>query len=421
MTAQITRVMPREQVGPQTGRKYEFQYEEAALACLDLLKEDSAACVYCEWHDDYVVEHGEAANCTYIFHQVKTRADTKGAWSMFEVLGVTKPAKEKPKPAKAAAAKAPLKPPKQPKLPQPPRPTKLALRERDSIAIRMLDHYRKFKDACAMFVLVTPTDVTNDPMLDLVAAAKSCSTPDKLMPEQNALFQGLLNAHQQRDPSVTAEELWALVKRLNISIARASEPEAKVAVGLMGQLIYDLSEVDVSITEQARIATDLMKEVRDRSHTVLKVLPSDDEVRLQKSMTIREVIKKLPLSFEGWERLRRGETTAVRTLSRLQRKCKRAGMSDALITNVCDLKLTWQDWRARVGDTLTRDMLGVLRESGLRLLRDLTTGTSSKPFQDLQASADVTAEELGKVTRMPGGLTGAIVMGLVFALAAESE
>ena len=419
MTARITNVMPREQAGPQTGRKYEVQYEEAALACLELLRENSAACVYCEWHDDFVVEHVEPSKCSYAFHQVKTRSDAKGAWSMFEVLGVKKPPKAKPpKPAKSqkgSKAKAAT--------PNPPKPVKLSLREPrgESIAMRMLDHHRKFKDACALFVLVTPSDVSVDPMLDLVEAAKPCASPDKLTPEQLALFHGLLKAHQEHDATVTQDELWALLKRLRIAVARASEPEPKVAVGLMGQLIHELSEVDVSISEQGRIADALLKVVRDRSHKVLDVLPGEDDLRGQKAVSLREVIKLLPLSVDGWERLRKGETAAVKTLSRLQRICRRSGMSDEMIVAVCGLKLDWHEWKNRVDDTLTKDMGGVLRERGLKLLHDLKASTSSTPFQDLQQAAETMAKNMESLPRMPRGLTPDIIMGLVFALAAESE
>src|SRR5262245_18521023 len=108
MTARITDVMPREQVGPQTGRKYELQYEEAALACLKLLEEGAASCVYCESHDDFVVERNEASQYSYVFHQVMTRSDSKGAWSMFEILGIKKPREPKAPKADAKPKKAPM-------------------------------------------------------------------------------------------------------------------------------------------------------------------------------------------------------------------------------------------------------------------------------------------------------------------------
>lgn len=414
----ITHVMPREQVGAKTGRKYEVQYEEAALACLKLLEEGNAKAVYCEWHDDFVIELHAPTLHRYAFHQVKTRSDNRGAWSMFEILGVRKPREPKTH-TKPAAKKAK---PKAGAKSAPPKPVKLTLREGESIAMRMLDHHRKFKDACAMFMLVTSTEVASDPMFLLVKAAKSYSGPSTLPPEHNALFAGLLQAHKKRDATVTEEELWALLVRLDIVVAQASEPDPRVAIGLMGQLIYDLSEVDLTNTEQRRVADALLKVVRERSHAVLASLPSEAEVQSKKAVALPDVIRLLPLSMGGYERLRKGERQTVRTLSRLRRLCQSSGMSHELIETICDLKLEWGTWRATVGDSLTSDVHGVLREAGIALLGQLTASAGSATrFQDLQREAEAAATRLAAAARMPGGLTANIVMGLVFALAAETE
>ena len=57
---------PASASGAQTGRKYEYQYERTGRAALDLLAEDAKhVCVYCDWHDDYVVETGQPPRATY--------------------------------------------------------------------------------------------------------------------------------------------------------------------------------------------------------------------------------------------------------------------------------------------------------------------------------------------------------------------
>jgi len=165
----------------------------------------------------------------------------------------------------------------------------------------------------------------------------------------------------------------------------------------------------------------LVKVVRERSHAVLKTLPAEGDVRSQKSVSLPEVIKLLPLSLDGYQRLRAGEGPAVKSLSRLQRLCRRSGMDDDMIKDVCNLKVEWQLWRARVGDSLTTETLGVLRESGRALFRQLTSGLSSTPFSDLGTAADSEAKRLATLPRMPSAITGPVLMGLVFALAAESE
>jgi hypothetical protein len=91
-------IEPRERAGAQTGRKYEYQYERTARAALDLLADDEKhVCVYCDWHDDYVVETG-LPSTHYIFHQVKGRKSSQGPWKFSELFGVQM--KKSPTPSK---------------------------------------------------------------------------------------------------------------------------------------------------------------------------------------------------------------------------------------------------------------------------------------------------------------------------------
>lgn len=424
MSNRITLVLPREQVGARTGRKYEVQYEEAALSCLKLLEEGKATCVYCEWHDDFVVEHGSSG--TYSFHQVKTRSDSSGQWSMFEILGVKKRSLSRPqrstrkKDAKEARAQEAQAEEKQTEEPGRAR-FKLELKKGESIAHRMLDHYRKFSDACAVFVLVSPIDIAGDLLLDLVRMAKDAPQPGALPAESKDLFDALLAAYQSRDPATTEAEVWGLVTRLDFAQASASESHPRVAIGLMGQMILELSEVDISVREQGRIASALLNVVRERSHAVLKTLPAEDEVRTRKAVSLPEVIKLLPLSLDGYQRLKAGDKPAVKSLSRLHRLCRDSNMDERMILNLCELKVEWQEWRTREADSLTQEALGALRESGLGLLGQLTARTTPNPFSDLLVAADQEATRLAGLLRIPDTLTPRILVGLVFALAAESE
>jgi hypothetical protein len=82
-------VEPRERAGAQTGRKYEYQYERTARAASDLLTDTANhVCVYCDWHDDYVVETGDAPT-RYKFHQVKGRKSSQGPWTFGEFRSST--------------------------------------------------------------------------------------------------------------------------------------------------------------------------------------------------------------------------------------------------------------------------------------------------------------------------------------------
>jgi hypothetical protein len=119
----LGQVEPRERVGAQTGRKYEYQYERTARAALDLLADGTNhVCVYCDWHDDYVAEIGTPPT-RYLFHQVKGRKSSQGPWKFNEFFGVLKKKSAKPskKPAEVTA---------------------------NAIVPLMLLHYKNFADNC---------------------------------------------------------------------------------------------------------------------------------------------------------------------------------------------------------------------------------------------------------------------------------
>ncbi len=81
-------IKPRERAGAQTAQRYEFQYQRTARAALNLLDDTQEhVCVYCDWHDDFVIEVGTPPT-RYVFHQVKGRTSSKGPWTFPEFFGV---------------------------------------------------------------------------------------------------------------------------------------------------------------------------------------------------------------------------------------------------------------------------------------------------------------------------------------------
>src|SRR5882724_10126970 len=134
----LGQIEPRERAGAQTGRKYEYQYERTARAALDLLVDGlNYVCVYCDWHDDYVIETGDPPT-RYVFHQVKGRKSSRGPWTFGEFFGVAK-----------KKARAPSKKP--------------ATVKPDAIVPLMLLHHKNFRDSCAGLAFVTNTGL--DPVL----------------------------------------------------------------------------------------------------------------------------------------------------------------------------------------------------------------------------------------------------------------
>ena len=167
----LGQIEPRERAGAQTGRKYEYQYERTARAALDLLTDAAKhVCVYCDWHDDYVVETGDPPT-RYVFHQVKGRKSSQGPWTFSEFFGVVMNKAKKPS-KRTATMKA------------------------DAVAPRMMQHYRKFSDNCAGVAFVTNAGL--DPALSEFLEAIGASADISALPGRADCFRSSRRAPMPR-------------------------------------------------------------------------------------------------------------------------------------------------------------------------------------------------------------------------------
>jgi hypothetical protein len=156
-------VKPREQVGPQTGSQYEYQYHQAAAGALSLIDGTDTECIYCEWHDDYVAESAGAS--LYSFSQVKTRAKSKGPWTFAEFFGLGRKRKDQPTPVTTT----------------------------DTIFAHMWDHTRKFGFQCGRFILVSDADVDVS-LSRLLLATRTAQIPSEMPSELFVSFSDLQTA-----------------------------------------------------------------------------------------------------------------------------------------------------------------------------------------------------------------------------------
>jgi hypothetical protein len=164
----LGQVEPRERAGAQTGRKYEYQYERTARAALDLLADTAKrVCVYCDWHDDYVVETDDTPT-RYKFHQVKGRKSSQGPWTFNDFFGVLM--KKAKQPSKKPTVKL------------------------DAIAPRMVLHHKNFNDNCAGVAFVTNAGL--DPALSEFLEAIGRSADAGGLPEDARIaFEHLARAY----------------------------------------------------------------------------------------------------------------------------------------------------------------------------------------------------------------------------------
>ncbi len=87
---ELHEVKPREQAGRDTLERYNAQIRAASIACLSILEGKDVKRVYCEFHDDYVIEKNIANDIHYTFVQVKTKEKLREIWKLRDVFGILK-------------------------------------------------------------------------------------------------------------------------------------------------------------------------------------------------------------------------------------------------------------------------------------------------------------------------------------------
>lgn len=394
-TTRLHERAPREQVGAGTGPRYEYQYTQAAIDSLLLF--DDAVCVYCEWHDDYVIEHGGMSPApVYRFHQVKTRDLSKGPWTFNTIFGTNKR----------------LKPANQPA------PTTQPFQH-------MLEHALDFPSACDRIILVTNNDVEDD-VKELLAAVKAAATVGDLSTAPRKHFDRILAVHKHVQPLLTEDVLFEVLQRFHVACIRGTHPDDDnrelIALGVK---IAALSEVDLLSRQAERMGRDIVDLVRTRSGVKIEPLPvgfTDSELKARKAILVEDLLKLISLSPEGYRILRSAsERSALRDLSRLQRYCKENSMGPELIERVCRHKAAWDTWfvaeKARI-DPL--DLTSLYAECG-----NLLTAYASIPADKKTTlawfvpEARNVAQRLAPQLKTVAPLTANEVLGLTFKIAAD--
>jgi Cap4 dsDNA endonuclease len=386
-------VSPREQSGSQTGARFEFQYHQAAADALQVLDDTKVACVYCEWHDDYVVELANR-DCLQ-FHQVKTRSNSQSPWSVNELFGVTSPR------GKAAAAAS----------------AGTAART-DSIFARFYDHTQKFGERCDAFVFVTDHGISSE-FTALLGAVSIVASASELIGPPAKSFARVHASLTQSFVTVTAAWLLAFMKRLVIQPAVGSLSSVDECQLIIGGRIVDNSEVELSVPEARKIGAALVAEVRARSHLVLNSLPTSiDSLRSLKGLMLGDVLRVLSLSSAGYRELRTGGRESVLALSRLHRFLKRSGADPALIEDICQLKTLWDSWWINQRHVIEPIEYVSLKQECADVLKAHSLGAMT--FLGLRSEATRLTAKYRLVLTSTDPITESHVFGLMMSLAAEA-
>lgn len=383
-------VEPRERAGAQTGRKYEYQYERTARAALDLLTDNTKhVCVYCDWHDDYVIETGDPPT-RYVFHQIKARTSSQGPWEFREFFGVSLKKEGKPSPKPAAAN---LK----------------------AIVPRMLLHYANFGSSCAGIAFVTNAGL--DPALsEFLEAIGRAADVDAIAPEMRIAFDHLARAYGATSPrlAASAEQLFAWLRCLVVHQDQGQLESQDAALFEIANVVFEYSEIELGQRQAKVIAREIVEQVRLKvSHRSTVVPATDERLRRDKGIVVTELLSVLSLSTGAYEALKAGAASdTVKTVSRLQRFCSKHGMGH-LIVPVSEFKAGWDVWRTVERHNVSGADFVLLENRAHEVLKGELT------MDRVVAEAKDIAKQFGGIGVKP--LTPENVMGLIFSIAAQSE
>lgn len=383
MTSKIHQVQA-EQIGARTGELYEYQYHQAANATL-LLLDGEVQCVYCEWHDDFVIE---LVTADYEFHQVKTRTKKHGPWRISDFFGTPrKTTKKKPDPA-----------------------------ARTSFFLKMFQTWLQFEASTRSCLLVSDNvlDSTFQDLVELVQCSKTVSDV-----VSDPWFKFIVDSVSQVENALTSDTLYKFLRIFKLQPALGTTDDLKACRAMIADRMVEVSEVEVMYSETQHMTVALVTMVRKKSHHKAQAPANPDALRKSKAVTLPELLSLLSLSPEGYRELKQTGRDAVRTLSRLHRWCKSLGFPAEVIPFMCSLKAQWHVWFLA-----NRHVLTPLDELTLRSgVQSILVG-QSRPggtIETLITQARLLAEKHASTLATSPPLTAEVVVGLALDMAVMAQ
>lgn len=372
-------VAPSEDVGRDTISRFDMQFQAAAYAALEILDGNGIDCVYCDYHDDFVVRRIVGGTVTYHFFQVKTKKKLNHQWDLAEVFAF------KLRGQKNDAASL--------------------SRTRKSFAGKLLVHGVVFADACREATLLSNVHF-NDDVVQAVDQLRGDVPKTKAAKFLEENFSAIFTVEPAADPAVVASTLGKLSLRGGVSyIGQDRETFANAA----RSAIFKYSEIDLNIYEIEELATGLVDLVYRKSKTPLEGLaPSDITSRV--GVELDDLLSVLSISRTAYEALLAGsEPKALKAASVIQRWLKGAGADDSMIEFASQQKVSWDVWVRNARHVYSPMDLAVLLDQVDRLYeRWAKSGSGFSFLNDL--IVDLAADEaLGKFA----GLNRELLFGAV--------
>ncbi|EIT9562776.1 dsDNA nuclease domain-containing protein [Escherichia coli] len=218
--AELHEVKPREQAGRDTLERYNAQIRAASIACLSILEGKDVKRVFCEFHDDFVIEKVIASDIRYTFVQVKTKEKLREIWKLRDVFGILK----------RKSAKNPQ--------------TDEMIR--DSFVGKLLQHTINFGESCNEIVFLTNTHVDEDieNIIDDIVSETFSNTHCKLIIDSfNNCFISIQEDHEKLDIDTIKQNLKKLKFETDVEYIKSKHETFEI---LAKEKIFKFSEIELS-------------------------------------------------------------------------------------------------------------------------------------------------------------------------------
>ncbi|MBV6816362.1 DUF4297 domain-containing protein [Rahnella sp. PD12R] len=316
--AELHDVKPREQAGRDTLERYNAQIRAASIACLSILEGKDVKRVFCEFHDDFVIEKVIANDIHYTFVQVKTKEKLREIWKLRDVFGILKR--------------------KSTKNPQ----TDEMIR--DSFIGKLLQHTINFEDSCKEVVFLTNTHIDEDIediVNDILSDSFSNTHCRLIIDSFNNCFISIQDGKKTLDIDAIKHNLKKLKFETDVEYIKSKHETFEI---LAKEKIFKFSEIELSHIEAKEILFSLLSLVNTKSSVKINNC-SRENLEIYSGIGIDDLLEVLSISKRAYyEFLDNGDEHALKSASVIERLLRKAGASDVEIDFFTRCKIKWDQW-----------------------------------------------------------------------------
>ncbi|ATM86031.1 hypothetical protein CRN74_08035 [Yersinia frederiksenii] len=387
---ELHEIKPREQAGRDTLERYNAQVRAASIACLSILEGKDIVRVYCEFHDDFVIEKNKLGKITYSFVQVKTKDKLSDIWKLNDVFGIlTRNSKKNPQTDEKVI---------------------------NSFIGKLIQHTINFPETCENIIFMTNTHVNEDidaVVTDLLNESFSNKYTLFLIDKFNGCFSPALD--------LTDEQIKRNLKKIiiNSDVQYIKSQDNNFDL-LARDVIYKYSEIDLQYVEAREIIISLQSLVNSKSSVKIKSVTKDSLLSAS-GVGIDDLLSVLSISKVAYyDLLNGGDEKAIKSASVIERMLRRAGANDSEVEYCAKCKTKWDGWLRVNRHVLPEIDITIIEGYIGDIISELSRGGNIVRLNLLRVSMNNLIDKLGK-EKIVYDLNNDLICGGIFSQLVRNE